>query len=323
MTAAAFGSAIGALLVLVAGQAASPSQTATPPTAGERYKSVRVLTAMPASLMIPTMAFISNSLGVTCLHCHTDVYESDEKPMKDKARAMIRMMRAVNETQFGGRRAVTCQTCHNGRAVPSSTPVVENAGWNQPPRADAAPLPSIEDVVKRYRAAVDVDALARLRSQRLTGTVTRNSGRTAPASSAFELYQEQPRTLRLSTDLSHPPEADVELPMTFLRPALLQTIYPDLRVVGRERIGGDAVVVAAGTSARGAHRLSFNEASGLLVRRSDEIETPLGAVPERYDFGDFVRVDGVMVPRQIVWSRADYQVTFAVRDIRHDANRQP
>jgi hypothetical protein len=48
-------------------------------TANERLKSVRVLTDMPASL---TMAFIANALGVTCLHCPTDVYESDEKPLK-------------------------------------------------------------------------------------------------------------------------------------------------------------------------------------------------------------------------------------------------
>jgi hypothetical protein len=295
---------------------------ARPPTAGERFKSVRVLADVPASLIIPTMAFISNSLGVTCLHCHTDVYESDEKPMKEKARAMIRMMRAVNETQFGGKRAVTCETCHHGRAIPESTPPIEDAAWNRPARVAEAPLPQAADVLERFQAAVGADALARLHSQRLTGTVTRNSGRTAPAGSAFALYQEKPRTIRLSTDLSHPPEADVELPMTFLRAAALQTTYPDLRVIGRERIGADAVIVATGTSARGVDRLYFSEASGLLVRRSDEIETPLGAVPERYDFGDFERVDGVMVPKTIVWSRADYQVTFAVREIRHEVSRQ-
>jgi hypothetical protein len=318
MTNAVFVVAMASLLM--AAEVQPPA--ARPPTAGERFKSVRVLTDMPASLIIPTMAFISNSLGVTCLHCHTDVYESDEKPMKEKARSMIRMMRAVNETQFGGQRAVTCETCHHGRATPESTPAIENAGWNRPARGTDAPLPLAADVLKRFQAAVAVDALARLQTQRLAGTVTRNSGRTAPASSGFELYQEKPRTIRLSTDLSHPPEADVELPMTFLRPAALQTTYPDLHVVGRERIGADVVIVAAGTSARGAHRLNFSEASGQLVSRSDDIETPLGAVPEQYDFSDFERVDGVMVPKKIVWSRADYQVTFAVREIRHEVERR-
>jgi len=77
-------------------------------------------------------------------------------------------------------------------------------------------------------------------------------------------------------------------------------------------------VVALGTSARGVHRLFFSESSGLLVRRSDEIDTPLGAVPEVYDFADFQRIDGAMVPAIIVWSRADYQVTFAATAIRHN-----
>jgi hypothetical protein len=294
----------------------SPPQQPQVPVA--RFKSVRILTDMPAASMIPTMAFISNSLGVTCSHCHTDVYESDEKPMKQKAREMIQMTRAVNDAQFGGRRVVTCQTCHNGHAIPESVPAIENAGWNRPPSAAEAPLPDVATVLRRYAAAVGVDALERLQNQQISGTVTRNNGRTAPASDTFELVQEKPRSLRLSTKLSHPPEADAELPMTFLRPPLLATVYPDLRIVARGTIGGDAVVIATGTSARGPHRLYFSESSGLLVRRSDEIETPLGAVGERYDFSDFKRVDGAMLPAKIVWSRADYQVTFAVTEIRHN-----
>jgi hypothetical protein len=300
------------------GAQAAAGDSRTPQNAGERFKSVRVLTDMPAAQMIPTMAFIANSLGVTCLHCHTDVYESDEKPMKQKARDMIKMMRAVNETQFGGKRVVTCQTCHNGHAVPEATPAIENAGWNKRPRAAEAALPDTAAVLRRYAAAVGADALERLQTQRITGTVTRNSGRTAPASDTFELVQEKPRSIRLSTPLSHPPEADAELPITFLRPLLLATTYSDLRIVGRDTIGADTVVVATGTSIRGVHRLYFNEANGLLVRRSDEIDTPLGAVPERYDFSDFRRVDGAMVPTKIVWSRADYQVTFAATEISHN-----
>jgi photosynthetic reaction center cytochrome c subunit len=286
-------------------------------TAGQRFASVRMLTDMPAGLMIPTMAFISNALGVTCSHCHTDIYESDDKPLKERARQMIRMMRAINDTQFGGRRGVTCQTCHNGRAVPESTPAIENAGWNKPPGAAPLPLPDLGAVLQKYAAAVGVNALARLQNQRLTGTVTRNNGRTPAASASFELYQENPGTLRLTTTLSHPPEADAELPITFLRPPLLQTTYSDLRIIRRDNIGSDSVVVAVGTTSRGTHQLYFSETSGLLVGRSDEIDTPLGAVPEFYDFSHFERVNNVMVPKKIVWSRADYQVTFVVTQIAH------
>jgi hypothetical protein len=44
-----------------------------------------------------------------------------------------------------------------------------------------------------------------------------------------------------------------------------------------------------GTSNRGAvHRFFFNEESGLMVRRTDEIQEPLGNVPEQYDFSKFL-----------------------------------
>lgn len=306
------------IAIAIAALVATNVLVAQTPTAGERYKSIRELADMPATSMIPTMAFIANSLGVTCAHCHTDVYESDAKPTKDKARQMIRMMRAINDAQFGGRRVVTCQTCHNGHAVPRSTPIVENAGWNKAAPLEPAPLPTVEAVLRRYENAVGVGALKALHSQKARGTITRNNGRTPAASDTFELFQERPGTLQLSTQLSHPPEADVELPVTFLRPPLLASSYRDLRVVGRHRIP-EAVIVVEGTSMRGpVHRLVFNESTGLLVRRTDEIDTPLGSLPQRYDFSDFRGADGVTIPMRIVWSRADYQVTFAVSNVQHD-----
>jgi monoamine oxidase len=100
---------------------------------------------------------------------------------------------------------------------------------------------------------------------------------------------------------------------------------------GRIHFCGRACVGMDGMDARSSRvrparrsrnqRIGLASATGLLVRRSAEIETLLGAVPERYDFGDFERVDGVMVPKKIVWSRADCKVTFAVSTIRQEANR--
>jgi hypothetical protein len=307
--------------VIVASAAAAASQPAPPQRAGDKYKSVRILGDMPATLMIPTMAFIANSLGVTCLHCHTDVYESDEKPTKQKARDMILLTRAINDRHFGGQNAVTCETCHNGRAVPATIPSIEHAGWNKAPVVPSPPPPDLAVVIQRFSAAVGVDALRRLASQRITGTITRMNGRTPPASGPFEVVQEQPRTFTLNTQLSHPPEADAELPVTFLRPLLLTDTYPDLRVTGRGTVNGAAAVEVTGTRAgtKTTHRLYFSDETGLLLRRADEIDTPLGPVPEQYTFADFRTVDGIAVPMRIVWSRADYQVTFVVDDVRHAA----
>ncbi|HKV98823.1 MAG TPA: photosynthetic reaction center cytochrome c subunit family protein [Vicinamibacterales bacterium] len=308
-----------ALVVLLGSAIQVQLQNAVVQTAGARYKSIRVLTDIPASMVIPTMAFVSNALGVTCLQCHTDVYESDEKPMKDKARDMIRLTLALNQREFGGRTVVTCETCHHGRVVPASVPDLANAGWM--PRAPAVPqvpLPEASTVLERFAKAVGAEAFDALWNQQVSGTITRNSGRVAPASATFELYQEKPATFRLSTELSHPPEADAELPMSFLRPPLVAKTYPDLRVVSRADVNGRATVAAMGTSARGVHTLYFDAQTGLLVRRSDELATPLGLLPERYDFSDFRRVDGIMVPMKIVWSRADYQVSFVADRVRHN-----
>lgn len=71
------------------------------------------------------------SLGVKCNHCHapskTDPkkldFSSDEKSEKETTRAMMRMTAKINKKYFsheGQEPAVTCITCHNGKAHPQS-----------------------------------------------------------------------------------------------------------------------------------------------------------------------------------------------------------
>ena len=305
-------------LILLAVAAAAPTP-APPQTAGEKYKSVQVLKDIPSGMVIPTMAFIANSLGVTCAHCHTAEWESDEKPMKQKAREMIRLTQAINRDQFQGKSVVTCQTCHDGRAIPAATPRVEDAGWNKNPPAPEAPLPPVADVLAAYvRGAGGENALQAAKSRLVTGTVTRFNGRSAPVSGTFQLYQEGTAST-LSTELSHPPEGDAEVNASFARPLLTARIYTDARAVGRDRIRDRDVVVVTGRNSRGIeHRLFFDTRTGLLLRRADEIATPLGSLPEQYDLDDYRAIDGIMVPHSIQWSRADYQVTFKFESVKHN-----
>lgn len=86
--------------------------------------------------------------------------------------------------------------------------------------------------------------------------------------------------------------------MTFNRPARLQSTYPDLRITGREKVGGDRGRRRDRHQRPRTHQLYFSESGVLLVRRGDRIETPLGAAPEFYDFSGFERVDGVMMPKK-------------------------
>lgn len=74
------------------------------------------------------------ALGVRCSHCHVGEegqplsqydFASDDRPAKDKARVMMRMVRAINDDHLpelgvaqGERTAVTCVTCHRGASKP-------------------------------------------------------------------------------------------------------------------------------------------------------------------------------------------------------------
>ena len=84
--------------------------------------------------LLDTMGSFTRALGVRCNYCHvgeegqplsTYKFASDEKPTKDKAREMLRMVGAINGdylTKLASRRSppvnVACMTCHRGVAVP-------------------------------------------------------------------------------------------------------------------------------------------------------------------------------------------------------------
>jgi Photosynthetic reaction centre cytochrome C subunit len=84
------------------------------------------------------MREFSFALGVRCQHCHVGgdgisfdgvIFDSDEKPAKRAARAMLRMVDQINSTALPQlpaearaepRVVVECVTCHRGVSVPKS-----------------------------------------------------------------------------------------------------------------------------------------------------------------------------------------------------------
>src|SRR5262245_55047841 len=98
---------------------ASFGQAQQPKTAAEEFKNIQVLKRVPADQWFDTMAFIAGSLGVTCDHCHSAKFETDEgNPAKLKAREMMRMVDAINAEHFEGQNVVTCNSCHRGTLKP-------------------------------------------------------------------------------------------------------------------------------------------------------------------------------------------------------------
>jgi len=264
---------IAALLILAA----------TGTTVEQSHKNIKVLQGTPSSQLIPTMAFMANSLGVTCAHCHGEKWESDEKPAKEAARRMIVLQRDINARYYDGKPVVTCNSCHRGDAQPAAVPAVANAGWNRTASLAAAPQGvAAEDALQRLPKAPQGVTRRILR-----GTVERFSGRSEPVSGPFTLTFDGDQ-VKYETELSHPPEAT--------RALAVYTFGP----LNVERVRGE--------------RWTFDE-RGALKRRTRETSTPLGTLPEQIDYEDFRQFQGAPTSYLARWSRADYRVTFTIREI--------
>ena len=134
------------------------------------FKSVAVLRGISADEFMDTMGFLSAALSYNCTDCHGDdavdnwANFAKDTERKTMARKMILMARMINQTQFGGKRVVTCYTCHRGDASPKITPnlAVQYAGAEDP---DANELelanrpvlqgtPSADQILNKYLQAL-------------------------------------------------------------------------------------------------------------------------------------------------------------------------
>ena len=80
----------------------APASGAQPPQSGEKkaeeqFKNIQALKGIPADQLIPTMQFVTASLGVECDFCHVQgAFDKDDKKPKQAARKMMEMMFAIN-----------------------------------------------------------------------------------------------------------------------------------------------------------------------------------------------------------------------------------
>ncbi len=313
------------LVVLVALSVSAQEDKSQDKPMEQTRKNIKVLTGVPSSQLIPIMTVMANSLGVACTYCHETAWESDAKAPKEAARRMIRLTRAINDTHYAGKVAVTCNTCHNGSVSTVAVPRVADAGWNKPATVKLQPaLPAAEELFARYvRAWGTPEALANVRNRLATGVAMGRSGRGDPRSAPFELYQELPERKELKMELPYPPEADRELIHQFFNAAGIRKRYAKVVTVGADDVRGRASWVVEATPEEGGlpERLWFDAASGLLLRRHRQRATLVGPLPEEYEYDDYRTVDGVLVPFLLQWSRADYQVTHRFATVQHNVTR--
>ena len=169
---------------LAAGAAVSvAARQQTPPMADDVFKNIQVLRGLTVDEFMGTMGFISASLSMNCSDCHDPAnaasYAADN-PRKQMARQMIVMVDTLNKANFGGRRVVTCYSCHRGADRPKITPSLAEQYGSPPeddpneveiPRTPRPNSPSVDQVLDRYIQALGgAQSLAALNSFVARGT---------------------------------------------------------------------------------------------------------------------------------------------------------
>src|SRR5438876_29723 len=132
------------------------------------FTNVQLLKGIPVKEFMGTMGFFAAATGMNCTQCHVEesggswARYADDAALKQTARKMIGMMNAINRTYFGGRRVVTCYSCHRGVTRPEVIPDLAvqygesllrepDEIFQQAPR-----VPSADQILDKYIQALGV-----------------------------------------------------------------------------------------------------------------------------------------------------------------------
>ncbi len=326
------------------GAAAPPAPR--PMMSEQAFKDVRELRGIPVKEFMETMGFFAASLALNCSDCHGEASGAswaryaDDAPLKQKSRAMIRMMNAINKTNFGGAPYVTCFTCHRGsqrpKAIPSlalqySVPPDEDPDEIQPLRAVRVTM-TAEQILDRYIQAIGGAAAAtRLTSYTAKGTyegfdsdfekvpvdvyargpemratvVHMRGGDITTTCNGREGWAAGPSDLTPVTLMSLVGESldGVRLDAQLAFPAQIKQILTDWRT-GFPPLSIDdrPVDVIDGATPRGRRvKLYFDKGTGLLVRSVRYSTTAVGTVPITVVYSNYQDVQGLGVKVPYTW----------------------
>jgi photosynthetic reaction center cytochrome c subunit len=193
----------------------------------------------------------------------------------------------------------------------------------QPPQGPPRPTETLDQVIDKYLQALGGrDALDRIRTRVMTGTVTDRALQTSP----ITVHEKLPASIRVETTTrqgatfarvstgtagwTETPQGPRDLEGWQLSqagrqadlglPLALKQRYNNVRVVRYGTVDGKDTIVLVGNSAPEVQeQLQFDKASGLLLRRTIATRTPLGQLPEQIDYSDYRDVNGVKVPFQV------------------------
>ena len=333
--------------------AAPPQSSGSAPLAEERFKNIKVLKGIPADQVIPTMEFITASLGVECEFCHVRqerglAFDKDDKKPKQIARKMIEMMNAINTNNFEGKREVTCYSCHHGAAHPVGIPLVAVEGEKPPAmgdhdkQPDASSLPSADSVFEKYlTAAGGADAIKKITSRVEKGTSSgfgdqrfgidifakapdkRMSIMHLPGGESTTAFDGTAGWMSVPGRPTHmmnaAENAGAGIDADFYLPVNVKSLRANWKPAPGETIDGHPTNVLIGqTDGQTPLRLYFDAQSGLLVRLIRYTETPLGRLPTQVDYADYRNADGAKIPYQWSISRPGNRFTIQVESVQQN-----
>ena len=345
-----------ALVVALCSVTASTQPAQKPVVSDAVFKNVQLLKGIPVSEFMDTMGFFSASIGSNCVHCHVEDslthWEkfAEDVPRKQTARRMIRMVDAINKTNFGGRKVLTCYSCHRGDLRPEAVPsllVQYSLPVEDPNRVEIVPNApaglSATEILDKYIDAIGgAQRVARLRS--FVGKGTYQAFDTYDQKVPFEVFANAPNQRATVVHTQNGDSvatfdgqsgwiAGVDKPVTLLPliaggeldgakfdaelslPVRVKQALTNWRVgFPPTAIDDKEAQVIQGTGAGGTRmKLYFARETGLLMRVVRYTNTLVGAVPTQIDYSDYREVAGVKLPFKwtVTWTTGQSMIELA------------
>jgi photosynthetic reaction center cytochrome c subunit len=322
------------------------------------FKNVQVLKGISVAEFMGTMGFFSASLGLNCSDCHTSdssgdwAKYADDTSLKRTARRMMLMVNTLNKDNFGGRRAVTCYSCHRGVSRPKVIPSLAEQ-YGTPPDPDpneievirAAPgAPSADQILDRYIQAlggaqrladlksfaakgtyegydtdhekVPVDVFAKAPGQRTTVVHMRigDSTTTYDGRSGWIASPDKPAPL---LTLAGEDLDGLKLEADISFPAGIKMALSQWRggFPGTTINDRDVQVIQGTAAGKSRVKLFFDKQSGLLARTVRYTDTAVGIIPAQTDYTDYRDVAGVKMPFHVTVTWTDGQSTIELSEM--------
>ena len=346
-------------VLAVASGSAQTAQADKPPMADDVFKNIQVLRGLTVDQFMGTMGFIAAALSMNCIECH-DTSSSEafalDNPRKQMARRMILMVDAFNKSNFGGKREVTCYSCHRGDARPKvtpslaeqySTPLPDDPNEIEISETPIPNAPSADQLLDKYIQAlggaqrlssvtsfvargtytgfdtgiskVPVDVYAKAPNLRTT-VVHLSSGDNIRTSDGRNFWTTSAGTFLpipvLAMSGGELEGAKLDAALSF--PGQIKQMLKDWRSdFPSATIDDNDVEIVQGTGAYNTPvKFYFDKKSGLLMRLVRYTDTALGLIPSQTDYSDYREVSGVKMPFRWTVTWTDGRSTVELSELR-------